>query len=84
MPLNLRAGDKGMLTLYAVNQGGREAIEILDIDRKGAEPVATWIGCAVMPGHTWPNSVAPLPDGGVVFTDMFDPQDAKVSDASLG
>ncbi len=38
-----------------------------------------WIGCAVMPAHTWPNSVAPLPDGGLVVTDMFDPQDAKAS-----
>ena len=39
-----------------------------------------WVGCAVMPAHTWPNSVAPLPDGGMVVTDMFDPQDPKAAD----
>ncbi len=39
-----------------------------------------WVGCAVMPAHTWPNSVAPLPDGGMVVTDMFDPKDPKAPD----
>ena len=33
-----------------------------------------------MPAHTWPNSVAPLPDGGMVVTDMFDPKDPKAPD----
>ena len=28
-----------------------------------------------MPAHVWPNSVAPLPDGGMVVTKMFDPDD---------
>jgi len=66
-----------MDTLYVVNHGGRESIEIFTLDAKGAEPTVTWIGCAVMPSHTWPNSVAPLPDGGMVVTDMFDPKDPK-------
>ncbi|HJU16604.1 MAG TPA: hypothetical protein VJ770_09035 [Stellaceae bacterium] len=75
--LNLRAGNGGADTLYVVNHGGREAIEIFALDAKGAEPTVTWIGCAVMPPHTWPNAVAPLPDGGFAVTDMFDPQDPK-------
>ncbi len=75
--LNLRPGQGGRHTLYVVNHGGREAIEIFSLDAGGAEPVATWIGCAVMPEHTWPNSVAPLPDGGMVVTNMFDPKDPK-------
>lgn len=78
--LNLRPGNGGVDTLYVVNHGGREAIEIFNLDAKGAEPTATWIGCAVMPSHTWPNSVAPLPDGGMVVTDMFDSGDPKSSD----
>ena len=56
------------------------SIEIFALDRKGAEPSVVWVGCAVMPAHTWPNSVAPLPDGGIVVTDMFDPQDPKASE----
>ena len=78
--LNLRPGSDGMDTLYAVNHGGRESIEIFALDARGAEPTVTWIGCAVMPAHTWPNSVAPLPDGGMVVTDMFDAKDPKAPD----
>ena len=78
--LNLRPSGDGADTLYAVNHGGRESIEVFALDAKGAEPTVTWIGCAVMPDHTWPNSVAPLPDGGMVVTDMFDPKDPKAPD----
>jgi hypothetical protein len=78
--LNLRPGGDGTDTLYVVNHGGRESIEIFALDTKGAAPAVTWVGCAVMPAHTWPNSVAPLPDGGMVITDMFDPGDQKASD----
>ncbi|MGH7046021.1 MAG: hypothetical protein ACREE2_06475 [Stellaceae bacterium] len=78
--LNLRAGSGGNDTLYVVNHGGRESIEIFALDSHGAEPIVTWIGCAVMPAHTWPNAVAPVPSGGFVVTDMFDPQDPKASD----
>ncbi len=78
--LNLRPDSGGADTLYVVNHGGRELIEIFALDAKAAAPSVTWIGCAVMPAHTWPNSVAPLPDGGMVVTDMFDPGDPKASD----
>lgn len=76
--INLRPGaNGGPDTLYVVNHGGRESIEIFALDAKGAEPAITWIGCAVMPAHTWPNAVAPTPEGGFVVTDMFDPKDPK-------
>lgn len=78
--LNLRPGNNGADTLYVVNHGGRESIEIFALDSKQAQPTVAWVGCAVMPAHTWPNSVAPLPDGGMVVTDMFDPQDPKAPD----
>jgi SMP-30/Gluconolactonase/LRE-like region len=77
--LNLRPASDGTDKLYVVNHGGRESIEVFVLDAKTAEPTVTWAGCAVMPGHTWPNSVAPLPDGGMVVTDMFDPKDPKAS-----
>ncbi|HEY3908927.1 MAG TPA: hypothetical protein VGM07_03455 [Stellaceae bacterium] len=78
--LNLRAGTNGDDTLYVVNHGGRESIEIFALDSKAAQPAVPWVGCAVMPAHTWPNSVAPLPGGGMVVTDMFDPKDPKAPD----
>lgn len=80
--LNLRpGGGAGDDTLYAVNHGGREAIEIFALNAKTAQPTLAWIGCAVMPPHAWPNSVAPLPDdSGMVVTDMFDPQDKQAPD----
>ena len=77
--LNLRPGSGGIDTLYVVNHGGRESIEIFALNAQGAQPTVTWVGCAVMPPHTWPNSVAPLPDGGMVVTDMFDPGDPRAS-----
>lgn len=78
--LNLRPSNNGTDELYVVNHGGRELIEVFALNPSGAEPAVSWVGCAVMPAHTWPNSVAPLPDGGMVVTDMFDPKDPKAPD----
>ncbi len=78
--INLRPGNGGNDTLYVVDHGGREAIEVFALDSNGAEPSVAWVGCAVMPAHTWPNAVAPVPNGGFVVTDMFDPQDPKAPD----
>jgi hypothetical protein len=78
--LNIRAGSDGTDTLYSVNHGGRESIEVFALNAKGGTPTVTWIGCAVMPAHTWPNSVAPLPDGGMVVTSTFDPGDKKAQE----
>jgi hypothetical protein len=70
--LNIRTRAKGLATLYVVNHGGRESIELFDLDTKGAEPSATWVGCAVLPEGANPNSVALLPDGGFVVTSFID------------
>ena len=78
--LNIKANSDGTDILYVVNHGGRDSIEFFTVDAKGAEPTVTWVGCAVMPAHTWPNSVAPLPDGGMVVTNMFDPDDKQAPD----
>ncbi|MGD9616135.1 MAG: SMP-30/gluconolactonase/LRE family protein [Alphaproteobacteria bacterium] len=78
--INLRRGNNGHNTLYVVNHGGREAIELFDLDTGKGEPIVSWVGCAVMPPHAWPNSVAPLPDGGIVVTSMFNPGDKAFPD----
>ena len=56
--LSLRPAQAGRYTLYATNHGGRESIEVFDLDASGAAPVATWIGCVLMPNGWAANSVA--------------------------
>jgi sugar lactone lactonase YvrE len=56
--------------VYVVHHGFRESIEIFEVDRK--DPSAfTWIGCVIAPPNTELNSVAPLPDGGLVATNSY-------------
>jgi len=70
--LNISSHAKGLARLYVVNHGGREAIEVFDLDTRHVEPMLTWIGCVVMPTGTNPNSVALLPNGGMVVTSFID------------
>jgi hypothetical protein len=64
-------------TLYAVNHGGRESVEVFAVDLSGAKPSFTWTGCVVAPKGFWPDGVASLPDGGIVVTSLWDPTDQK-------
>jgi hypothetical protein len=66
--LSLRPAQNGSYTLYATNHGGRESIEVFDVNASGAAPVATWVGCVLMPNN-WPaNSVAVFKDGAILAT----------------
>jgi DNA-binding beta-propeller fold protein YncE len=72
-------------TLYAVNHGGRESVEVFIVDLSKARPVFTWTGCVVAPKGFWPDAVASLPDGGIVVTSLWDPTDAdRVNKLSAG
>lgn len=71
--LNIRSGTiepdrKGHSTLYVVGHGGREAIEVFDVDATGAAPTLTWTGCVLMPEGMLANSVASFADGSLVVT----------------
>lgn len=66
--LNLQPGASGHSTLYVVGHGGREAIEVFDVDAKGPQPVLTWIGCVMLPEGMVANSVASLDDGTLFAT----------------
>ncbi|MEO8464845.1 MAG: hypothetical protein ABI640_05850 [Gammaproteobacteria bacterium] len=70
--LALRATGRNRAVLYAVHSGGRESIEVFELDSAGAAPVATWVGCIPMPEHTDANAVAALRDGGVAIASMDD------------
>jgi DNA-binding beta-propeller fold protein YncE len=62
--------------LYAVNHGGRESVEVFNVDLSKAKPGFTWVGCVVAPKGFWPDAVASLPDGGIMVTSLWDPTDA--------
>lgn len=66
--LSLRPAQTGRYTLYATNHGGRESIEVFDVDARGAAPTATWTGCVLMPEKLAANSVAAFSDGALVAT----------------
>jgi len=66
--LNLRPGSNGHSTLYVVGHGGREAIEVFDVDANGETPVLTWTGCIMTPDAMAANSVASLSDGSLLAT----------------
>jgi hypothetical protein len=66
--LALRARAEGEHTLYAVNHGGRESIEVFDVRVSAEGPELTWTGCIVLPAEHEANSVTALPDGGIAVT----------------
>jgi hypothetical protein len=66
--LSLRPSQTGRYTLYATNHGGRESVEVFDVDARGAAPTAVWIGCVLTPDKLPVNSVAAFSDGTLVAT----------------
>ncbi len=71
--LSLRSAQAGRYTVYATNHGGRESIEVFELDARGATPSATWIGCVLMPNGLSANSVAAFSDGALVATVLIMP-----------
>ena len=66
--LAIRPRADGHSTLYVVGHGGREAVEVFDVDASGDAPVLTWRGCVPTPDGMEANSVASLPDGSLLVT----------------
>ena len=69
--LALRAGRNSVHALYAVHHGGRESIEVFDLDARAKPPTLTWVGCAVAPEPVGLNSVVGLPEGGFAATNFL-------------
>lgn len=78
--LGLRPRPGARQTLYVVNHGGREAIEVFWLRVGPDGPSLTWIGCALLPDKGSGNGVAPLPGGGFVASKFEDAGDAKAFD----
>lgn len=66
--LSVKPEGEKRFTVYAVNHGGRQSIEVFALDATGARPQLKWLGCAILPATLSANSVAALPDGGFVAT----------------
>ncbi len=71
--LAVREGSPGVYRLYATSHGAVEAIQAFELDARGDEPTAAWVGCVPLPEGVWANSVAILEDGGFVVTKFMDP-----------
>ena len=71
--LSLRQTAPERWRLLAVNHGGRESIEVFDIDARGDEPALSWLGCLPMPQGQVANSVASFADGTVLATVLTRP-----------
>lgn len=71
--LSLRPTPDGRSRVYATNHGGRESVEVFELNVAGAAPTATWIGCVLMPDKLAANSVASFSDGSLVATVLIMP-----------
>jgi hypothetical protein len=73
--LDVVPGHGGITTVYAVNHGGRESVEVFRLN--AARASAEWVGCVVMPAGANPNSVAALAQGAFVVTKFLDNNDKE-------
>ena len=71
--LSLRPAQNGLYTVYATNHGGRQSIEVFELDARAAAPSATWVGCVLMPNGLEANSVAAFTDGTLLATVLIMP-----------
>jgi len=78
--LSVRASANGRHTVYATNHGGRESVEVFELDTSGAAPTAAWVGCVLTPNKWALNSVASFSDGSLVATVLILP-DKTFADA---
>ena len=69
--LHLLAGANNVHRLFVVLHGGRESVEVFELDARQGTPALTWIGCAVAPDPIGLNSVRGLPDGGFIATNFL-------------
>ena len=66
--INLKPKGDGRYTLYVVNHGGRQSIEIFTVAAVAPEPSLTWNGCVLMPEGTDANGVSAYKDGTMIAT----------------
>jgi hypothetical protein len=71
--MSLRTLPDGRFELLVVNHGGRESIEIFELQVREDSPQLQWRGCLPMPAGQVANSVAAFADGTVLVTVLTRP-----------
>jgi hypothetical protein len=74
--IDLAPRPDGRLRLLVVDHGGREAIELFEVEDAGGATQVRWRGCALPPERAYLNDVVSLPDGGFLTTHMM-PRDSE-------
>jgi hypothetical protein len=69
--LSIVPGRRNVHHLFVVGHGGREAIEVFELDARPQTPTLTWVGCAVAADPIGLNSVRGLPDGGFIASNFL-------------
>ena len=65
----------GQTTVYVINHGGRESVEIFRLHPATAS--AEWVGCALPPEGVNSNSIAALPHDEFILTKFMDSRDKQ-------
>lgn len=73
--LAIQKTSSGSSRLLVVNHGGRESIEVFNIEMTSEVPRLHWAGCVIFPSNVSLNAVAPMHDGGFVASSMLDRND---------
>jgi hypothetical protein len=71
--INLKPREGSGYTLYVVNHGGRESIEVFSVAADRAEPGLVWNGCVLLPQGMAANSVAAYRDGTILASVLTRP-----------
>jgi hypothetical protein len=81
--LDLRQMSNGLIELFAVNHGGRQSIEVFDLQVKKGGVALKWKGCVTLPTDMSANAVVALADG-VAVTSFGSEGDQGTADLFAG
>lgn len=73
--LDVTSGRRGTATVYAVNHGGRESVEVFRLFP--AKNSAEWVGCVVLPPGASGNAIVALPGGELLVSKFLDTRDKQ-------
>jgi hypothetical protein len=74
--LDLDTRTDGRRQLLVVNHGGRESIEVFEVDHSAAGTEVHWRGCVIAANGLFINDLVHLPEGGFLVTHMMDPENS--------
>ena len=81
--INININDDESYSFYMVNHGEVESIEIFEMYIGSKGPNLIWSSSIPMPKNTSPNSIVPLPKGGIAVTSIYDPGDNGLKEKML-